>query len=316
MNVHTGSYTPPRLLVALISAEPRVSAKWAFHLLSIARPISFYWNVISCGDAALARAEFAKGGYTHLLLWPAGVYFRWNALLETVKIGGLNDNGAPSAELLTTEDTALEYAPGNVEKEAIVAVCVPSLGETSLKWAGAMLTLLWPSGVLCHPLLCLNEPVAEAREKLVEMALALSPTPKFLLFIGDDMLPPPGAAQELYGAMRVPALYAKAAGVSALYYSKSKISAPVAWRGNIPVRDLPSDAMLEVSGVGLDFCILRTDMFARLDRPWFETVQTEHSRLTEDAYFWNKVRACSHLRPYVATSLRVGHFEHNSGHVY
>jgi hypothetical protein len=163
--------------------------------------------------------------------------------------------------------------------------------------------------------ICIGEKVDEARNRLVESVLRSDPRPEYLLFIGDDNLPEPDA---LIGLMeRINLGDRKLDAMGGLYFQKKTPPLPVAWRGRnvLSPEECASGDIYGVTGQGLDFVLIRTSVFDRIDLPYFKTVQTEMQLLTEDAYFWRKAYEAG-VRGYVATGVRVGHYDWKENRAY
>lgn len=205
----------------------------------------------------------------------------------------------------------------------MIAFCIPTLGHTSMAWVGHGLQLfpvLASTGCL---LVAQGHEVGQARDQLVSGVLALDPTPEYVLFYGDDNLPPPNGLQLLFETIHT----REALAVSGLYYMKqSPPDLPVIWRDDtagppLPGRDFQIGDVIACDGSGLDFALFRTEALRSIPRPRFRTVVdwVKDKGLivqTEDAYFWERWRKVHGSGPLVDTRCRVGHYSAADGSVY
>jgi hypothetical protein len=172
-----------------------------------------------------------------------------------------------------------------------------------------------PFGMVGLLSICIGEKVDEARNRLVASVLSSEPRPEYLLFIGDDNLPEPDGLIRLME--RINLGERKLDAVGGLYFQKKEPPLPVAWRGRsvLTPEECASGDIYGVTGQGLDFVLIRTSTFDRIGLPYFKTVQDETQLLSEDAYFWRKAYDAG-VRGYVATGVRVGHYDWKEDRVY
>lgn len=207
--------------------------------------------------------------------------------------------------------------------DQIFVCALPSLGFTSIPWIGHALQLAAPVASIKLLALMINYEVAVARERLVEAALAIRPRPRRIFFYGDDMLPQPESLQmisETQDANDWPCC-------AGLYHMKYRPPVqPLLWRSEqagwlIPGKDFEVGDTIQVDGTGLDFCLINTDVFEKIPRPWFRTGHEfiEGKGLvtyTEDAYFWNNFQAKLGKKILVDTRARIGHYNDFDGSIY
>lgn len=118
--------------------------------------------------------------------------------------------------------------------------------------------------------------------------------------------------------------------VSGLYYTKSVPPRPMAY-GNPangpedfkpqPVqRAVELGATIEVNGIGMGAAIFRKGLFAKVSKPWFETVQADANSGsgggTQDLFFCRKAKAEAGARFGVNCAVKVGHINLRTGEVY
>lgn len=154
-----------------------------------------------------------------------------------------------------------------------------------------------------HPPMCFNVhhattkgiPVDQARQWFAEQAVAQKC--KYLFFIDEDVTPPGHALRQLiYQAEHHP----EAMVFGGIYCHKSEPPMPMVFRGNGagPYWDWKIGELFEVSGIGMGCTLIRTEIFEKLEKPWFKTVDTVEKfydgipgaeAWTEDLYFCHKV---------------------------
>lgn len=114
--------------------------------------------------------------------------------------------------------------------------------------------------------------------------------------------------------------------LSGLYYIKQDVyPVPILWRDNIPgyLREgehYKLGETVDVDICGMDFTLLRADVFKRMEPPWFlsgHSVNDQGDILvhTEDAYCVKRVKEAGG-RVGVATGIRIGHLDVSTGEVY
>lgn len=141
-----------------------------------------------------------------------------------------------------------------------------------------------------------GKPVAEAREQIAEEAVKVGA--KYLFFFGTDVTFPPFTLRQLIWHLDHYPKYAVAGGI---YCHKSPPQSPMVFRGNGlgPYMDWKVGEVFDVSGMGMDCTLIRTDIFKYLEKPWFKTVDdasqflegiNNYSMWTEDLWFCYKVK--------------------------
>ena len=214
------------------------------------------------------------------------------------------------------QEGPIEVDPGADPKRSCV-ICVPTLGKTSLLFAENLFKMCQPLGFICYLNVVLNQPVPEARELLVNRVFAMNPRPEYMLFLGDDMLPPANGFQEIAHVIeKAPDVVTAIGG---LYHKKSLPRQNLAWRQQKLIQegvDYDPGQVLEVDGMGLDFTLMRVSDVAKIISPRFKNVLTEKQTMTEDAYFWIQYRKYTGKRPFVDTGCLVGHFNSRDRQIY
>jgi hypothetical protein len=204
-----------------------------------------------------------------------------------------------------------------------IVIGIPTLGTIALPWLVSAMSLMPPMTCTLALVVAENHPVATARQKIAETVLRMDPRPAYLLFWGDDNLPPPNGLRLLLDTAR----QHDATAVSGLYHIKAfPPIQPIMWRHDhagplIPGKDFEVGEILQVDGSGLDFMLIRTDALDALPPLKFRTVLDWVSdrglvMQTEDAFFWDRWREVHGKGPLVDTRCRVGHYSSFDGAVY
>lgn len=204
-----------------------------------------------------------------------------------------------------------------------------TLGMVPIEWCVTMMRLQCPINCLMESLLVKGMEVGVARNYLAEYASRMKPRPEYLLTVGDDMLASWNSLLILYEEMRKGEFDV----LSGLYYMKADQYSPpmpVMSKEGIEGYVLPHvhftpGEVIDVIITGMDFTLIRTDIFDNLGPPpWFKTadskdIENEETKtltiFTEDAFFCEKVRSKGY-RIGVHSGVRVGHMNTRTGEVY
>jgi len=204
---------------------------------------------------------------------------------------------------------------------------VPTFGLVSSKFWMATMRLASPMNSISQLMLVERKEVGEARNEIADYYMKLNPRPSYLFFLGDDGLPPWDALIRLWDEMEIGHWDI----LSGLYYLKCEPPTPCAWRTGVngplvPNRDFTPGEVVSVDICGLDFCLIRPEVFDTIGPPpWFQTTvsfkQTDMNgngelfKSTEDGFFMKKVREAK-MRIGIHTGIRVGHLHIGTGMVY
>lgn len=143
-----------------------------------------------------------------------------------------------------------------------------------------------------------------ARRSIVEAALSCRAD--YVLFLDDDMIFPPNtitrliAVAEKFGVDCVSGLYCRRGQPHETFIMFRE--------GNsdrhsmyMPRKD-QRNTLMECDATGLGCCLIRTSVFERVPRPWFELPDGQ----TEDVYFFKKMNAAG-IRCHIDTGIACGH---------
>lgn len=194
-----------------------------------------------------------------------------------------------------------------------VLLGVPSLEKHPLswQWLDAYMAIDFPLGSSAIRYKCFGKPVDEARNDIVERALAENCD--YVLFLSDDVLPPPNFFQML--------LRHREHMVTGVYWTKTHPSRPYLFDGllNGPYEDWKVGEYFPVDWAGCDCLLVHTDVFKAMERPWFSCDWTySGSKVyhpTEDAYFYAKAREAG-FRLYCDSEVQCLHQDRNTGLLY
>ncbi len=202
--------------------------------------------------------------------------------------------------------------------DPLIALAIPTWGKVSISWASAMRHLGGPLGantVELSPVV--GKPIAEARNELMEAAIQNNCD--YILFVGDDVLLPPGALNEL---LQRTWDNADVHLVTGMYWTKTWPTQPYIWRGiqRGPYLDWKHGEFFELDYAGCDCLLIRlTPEMKALGPDWFSTEWTweggkEGPALlaTEDFYFYTKARKAG-FKLWCDSNVQCIHEDRNSG---
>ena len=330
-----GNYSQPSVTVCLVGPK-MVDLDFAVGAFVLRVPLTTQWKIVTAESYDEAVKKWTDSNDTnYLLYWPNPQQLAWNTLIECIKEnadridigearflrrGGNWEIPIMRSDLSDSFNIPTEFVicpRTNPEKSMVT--CLPSLGKVSLIWMANTMCMLGPIGYVNHLSVVTGYPVAEAREELVDRVLAMDPTPSYLLFQGDDMLPPSNGIQALSHIIDNLKTDIEIPAVSGLYHVKHYPRQTVAWRSQNTIvegKDFKQGDLVEVDGVGLDFCLFKTKYLKQVSKPRFKTLETRDISTTEDVYFWHKFVQATGLRPFVHTGCVVGHYCSKTDFVY
>lgn len=215
-----------------------------------------------------------------------------------------------------------------------IMMSIPTLGMVPIEFMFAAMRMQMPiNGQVAQHVVKMKE-VGDARNKAVQdlMSMAKKDRPKYLFFLGDDMLPEWDAFVRLYETMEEE----KWDVLTGLYFWKGEPPTPLIWRDNhvgrmIAGRDYTVGDRVWVDLTGLDFTLIRTELLEKISDPWFKTGPSLRTELpdalepyidrksvvmhTEDAWFCQKAKKFG-AKMGVHTGVRVSHIQVSTGNVY
>jgi hypothetical protein len=214
-----------------------------------------------------------------------------------------------------SKDTKIEDIVQGGHVPSTFLLAIPTFGTVPIEFVMAFGRMQMPMSSYCESLIAKGMEVGVARDYIAEKYQKMNPRPLYLLFVGDDMLPPWNALLILYEEMKTDRWDV----LSGLYFKKSMPPEPLIYRNDIagPLEEgvhYRDGEVIHVDRTGLDFTLIRHNVFDVLgedSRPWFKTGPTQDGENlcphTEDTWFYDKCRAAG-LKVGVHTGCKVGHF--------
>lgn len=208
-----------------------------------------------------------------------------------------------------------EASPPVKDKIApIVLVGLPTLEPRPLswEWADAWQSLSFPLGASVSKLRIINRTVADARNEIAAEALRMDAS--WVLYIGDDVLPPPNLFDLLSRHRKHM--------VTGIYWTKEPVPKPYIWRDVAgPYLDWKAGEFVQVDWAGVDATLISTEVFRKVEYPWFsqewtfEENQTVLPFATEDLYFYAKARKAG-FQLWADTAAQCHHQDRRTGKFY
>lgn len=166
-----------------------------------------------------------------------------------------------------------------------IFILVPHQGTFPAEWMFGFLNLVRPPHTDIR--LSRGMPLPEQRNQLVEQALEGGAT--HALFLDADIVPPPDGLAKL-AQLGEPI-------VSGIYWTRQAMPTPSAWmeRGDgafAPIDQEQKGEVVQVDAVGMGFCLIDTEVFQRVEEPWFVWTARQNTLdgVSEDFYFCRKAR--------------------------
>lgn len=173
---------------------------------------------------------------------------------------------------------------------------LPTLGRpVPLDWALAFKALNPPINFNVLFSIIKGKEIGLARNEFAKQALHHDC--KYLFMLGDDVEVPAHTLRKLLFRMEnTPNIDV----VGGIYCSKCDPPAPLVFKGDGAGTywDWKVGEFFEVTGMGMDCTLIRTEVFKKLSEPWFKTVDNDQFQdginaaeaWTEDLYFFRKLR--------------------------
>lgn len=210
------------------------------------------------------------------------------------------------------DETRERLLKGGTYKDLSTVWVVPTRDNNlNVKVASAFIGLQRPMNQPCvGPVFIANREIGDAYNEAIEMILADANLSKFkyLLTIESDNLPPSDGLIKLYEGIQ------KYDGVGGLYYTKGEGGQPMIYgnpdvmpRNFVPQVPLP-DTIQHCNGLGMGFNLFRLEMFKKMPKPWFRTVQEKGAAFSQDLWFYNAAAGYGY-RFACDTRVKVGHYD-------
>ena len=196
-----------------------------------------------------------------------------------------------------------------------ILIGIPTLGRpVPLQWAISFKSLVPPINFNQQTVIVPGKPVALAREEICE--LALKQGIKYVFFLGDDVVVPLHTLKQLIFRMEHDP---KLGVVGGIYFSKCEPPAPLVFKenGKGSYWDWKVGEYFEVTGLGMDCTLIRTEVLEKLPKPWFKTVDEDNfkdavnqaDQWTEDLYFLKNLIEQTDYKVYCDASVICEHWD-------
>jgi len=220
---------------------------------------------------------------------------------------------------VSTETKIEDIKLGSMQRPNIL-VAIPTLGSVPIEFVIGCMRMSMPSNGTCPLLTVKGMEIGIARNFIVEQAYKMTPRPKYIFMLGDDMIAPWNGLIELYEEME----RGQWDLLTGLYYVKQEPPTPLLRRDGVGW--LKAGIHFEVGEVvwvdltGLDFTLIRTDLFEKLTKPYFKTGPTLEddgsiNNHTEDFWMMRQARKVG-ARIGVHTGVRIAHLDVKTGAIY
>lgn len=206
-------------------------------------------------------------------------------------------------------------------KDLSTVIVIPTRGMIPARVVESWWGLMTPMNQPSTRLVVRGMEVGEAYNAAVEMILDHPVLSKwrYMLTLEEDNIPPPDGLLKLYESME----YYDAVG--GLYWTKGEGGQPMIYgdpKGILNfVPQLPQpETVQECNGLGMGFTLFRIDLFRKLEKPWFKTLQEWNPNAgarayTQDLYFFESARKAG-FKVACDTRVKVGHFDPEGDYVW
>lgn len=178
-----------------------------------------------------------------------------------------------------------------------VVVGIPSSRLVTPEWAIALAVQAWPSNTsVCYvPIHCGNPqtgtqgpPRDKARELIIESAIKLKAP--YVWFVDDDVEVPFGACRQLLRTLKE--ADPEVCAVGGIYPEKNDPPSPVVYttNGHGPDWRWKKNTIFEASLIGTGCMMVKTEVFSKMEKPWFRDINEGLVNITDDAYFVMKAK--------------------------
>jgi hypothetical protein len=232
------------------------------------------------------------------------------------------------------QDTKIEDIELGSHQRCHIMVCIPTMGTVSINFMVGFGRMQMPINGQVFQHIVQGHEVGVARNMCVQylMNLKKEDRPRYLFFLGDDMIAPWDGFVKLYEE----AEKGKWDCLTGLYFWKGEPPTSLTWRHNHIGRLIPGEhfqigEVIDVDLTGVDFTLIKTSLLEKMEPPWFKTGPSLRANIpiaiepyinpgsvimhTEDVYFYGKARKME-AKIGVHTDVRVAHFDHRSGAIY
>lgn len=208
---------------------------------------------------------------------------------------------------------------------AHVLLGIPTLSTArrSTAWFDSLAGLQMPLGTSMARLWSEDLPIAASRNRLCQAAIDNGA--KYLLFLSDDVLPPPNMILAMLSKIgrEYPVedgKVARASMITGVYWTKTTPAEPYLWNEMLggSFKDWRVGEFFPINFAGCDALMIEVEALKSCPQPWFSTDwaweegQQPSPIATEDFFFYTQMRKAGH-RLFVDTSLQCRHEDRASG---
>jgi len=190
-------------------------------------------------------------------------------------------------------------------------------GLVPSKWMNHMIQLgnNMPTGLTYKYVFLDKLPIDKARNELVKIALRNKA--RYILFVDDDTFIPVNAIIKMMRHERDV--------VTGVVWTKRDPPEPCIYKeaGMGAWFDFPQDQLVEIESAGLACCLIKTDIFHKLEEPWFQLGWTKTQKdgrkfkcgVGEDIYFYRLCKKAG-IKAYADTSILCDHMDRDTGRMF
>jgi len=208
---------------------------------------------------------------------------------------------------------------GKTYRDLSTILVVPTRGTIAARVVQCWMNLMPPMNQRFMRMFLIGMEVGEAYNAAVETILAHPELSKwkYMVTLEDDNMPPPDGLINLYKGMDQfdvvgGPYWTKGEGGQPMIYGDPK-SFPKSFIPQVPQAE---EGLQECNGLGMGFNCFKIDIFRKVPRPWFKTLQQytpgQGAQVyTQDLYFFQEAAKCG-FRFACDTRIKVGHFDANN----
>jgi len=210
-------------------------------------------------------------------------------------------------------------------KDLSTVILTPTRGGRSLcpRFVSAIAGLMRPMNQqVFGPVFLSGMEVGHAFNSGIEMIMNNPNLSKFkyILTVEDDNIPPPDGLLKLYESI------GDFDAVGGLYWTKGEGGQPMIYGApnQSPMNFIPQqvvdNSVQQCNGLGMGFTLFKTDVFRKLEKPWFETKQSWDPNsgvkcYTQDLWAFERM-AKAGMRVACDTRVKVGHLDVEQDHLW
>lgn len=203
---------------------------------------------------------------------------------------------------------------GNTYKDLSTVCVVPTRGLISAKVVQAWLGLMTPMNQKFMRLFIEKMEVGEAYNHAIDIIMGSELSKwKYVLTMEEDNMPPPDGLINLYDGMKDFDV------IGGLYWTKGEGGQPMCYGdpAMMPKNFIPQipkvNGLHHCNGLGMGFTLFKMEIFKKMPKPWFRTLQEYipgggARAYTQDLYFFEQ--AAMHGYKFACdTRVKVGHYD-------